>query len=441
MKSDRYDVIVAGAGLAGVCAATAAARAGARTLVVEKEPFAGGISTAGLETSICNYFHSTKQELIVGGYPLELIERMVRRGAVHKHWNRHRGHVVFDVEIGKLCMDEMLEEAGVEILFDTIVFDAFADGDTVTGIRIANRSGLRDIEARCVVDATGDADVAARAGVALRLDDYEHSFLFRLGNVDVDTFVDYFRDNPDQYATGFDIDLTVQEALDFYDDTGILFCHHGCGRHMTLVQEAIARGEYVKDWGSYRLMDVFQLHAMRQNGTMIVNTGFFKLAEPDGAALSDFLREGRKLSHYAAGLLRNTLPGLENSFVLATANASGLRRTRYLDTDYTMTREIYDSAPSYDDRIGRGVLVEKGKLHITDKTFDIPLCCILPPRMDGILIGSGRSASCYPAELLRTMPVTMTVGQGAGTVAAAALSGGVQPRDVDLGRVQEALGL
>jgi hypothetical protein len=236
-----------------------------------------------------------------------------------------------------------------------------------------------------------------------------------------------------------DIDLSLQEAMDFYEDTGILFCHHGCGRHMTLVQEAIRRGEYTKDWGSYRLMDVFQLHAMRQNRTMIVNTGFFKLEEPEAKALSAFLREGRKLAHHAAGFLRNTLPGLENSFVLATANASGLRRTRCLDSSFTLTRELYDSAPSFDDRIGRGVVVQRGKLHITDRMFDIPLRCVLPPRVDAILIGSGRSASCYPAELLRTMPVTMTVGQGAGAVAAVAVDQGVRPREVEPDRVRAEL--
>ena len=74
-----YDVVVAGAGLAGVCAATAAAIAGAKTAIVEAEPFAGGISTAAMEPSICNYFHNTRGERIVGGRPLELIQRMVDR--------------------------------------------------------------------------------------------------------------------------------------------------------------------------------------------------------------------------------------------------------------------------------------------------------------------------------------------------------------------------
>ena len=435
----EYDVIVAGAGLAGVCAASASARAGARTLVVEKEPFAGGVSTAGLETSICNYFINTRHEIVVGGCPLELIERMVKRGAVSRNWNRHRGHVVFDVELGKICMDEMLEDAGAEILFDTLITDAIVEGNNVRGIQTANRSGLQERRASCIVDATGDADVAARAGVSLRIADYEHSFLFRLGNVDVDKFVAYFRDNPDEYATGIDIDLSFEEAIAFYEDTGILFCHHGCGRRLTPVCDAVQKGEYPLQWGSYRNMNIFQLHAIRENSTMIVNTGFFDLSEPGGNALSDFLREGRKLSHYVADFLRRSLPGLENSFVLATANASGLRRTRYLDAGFTFTREMYDSGAVYPDRVGRGVVVQKGKLHITDTTFDIPLRCLMPPVMDGIIIGSGRSASSEPAEILRTMPVTMSVGQGAGAAAAVAANERTRIRDVDTSLVRKEL--
>jgi hypothetical protein len=110
-----------------------------------------------------------------------------------------------------------------------------------------------------------------------------------------------------------------------------------------------------------------------------------------------------------------------------------------LKTDYVMTREIYDGAPVYEDRIGRGVVIGKKELRISDQTFDVPLRSVLPPEFDGLLIGSGRSASCKPAELLRTMPVTMIVGQGAGTVAAVAVDQGVDPREVEMGRVHREL--
>ena len=157
----EVDVVVAGGGLAGVCAAAAAARAGARTLLVERNVFAGGNATAGLERSVCNYFHDTKHELVVGGCPLEFIERLVALGAASKNWSGNRGHIVFDVELGKLALDQMLEDAEVDVLYDTLAADAIVEGDRLRGIIVQNRSGRQAILAGCVVDATGDADVAA----------------------------------------------------------------------------------------------------------------------------------------------------------------------------------------------------------------------------------------------------------------------------------------
>ncbi len=441
MKQE-YDVIVAGAGLAGVCAAVAAARAGARTAVVERQPFAGGISTASMEPSICNFFHNTKQERIVGGCPLELVERMVQRGAVSGNWSRHRGHIVFDVELGKLVMDEMLEEAGVDILFGALVVGTIAEGEVLRGLRLASCSGLETMFARCTVDATGDADVAAYAGAALNVGPghaVPHSFLFRLGNVDVDELVRFLKDNPSEYVGGSDIDLSFEEAMRFYDDTGTFLFHHHAAERMATVQEAIKRGEYSKEWGPFRIMDAFQMHAIRHNRTMVINTGYFDMPEPDAATVSYFLRHGRKLAHYVGAFLKKHLPGLSDSFVVSTANFPGLRRTRWLEADFTLTRQLYEAAPQYDDRIGRGVVVKQHPLYVTDKTFDIPRRCLLPQGIENLIIGSGRSASCVPAELLRTMPVTMIVGQGAGVVAAIAAGQGVGPGQADMGRVQEEL--
>ena len=438
MGSD-YDVIVAGAGLAGVCAAAAAARAGANTLVIEKEAFAGGVSTAGIETSICNYFHNAKRDQVVAGIPAELIGRMVERGGVSGNWYKHRGHVVFDVEIGKLCMDEIMEEAGADILYGTLITDALTRGNTVRGVAAANRSGLREYTAGCVVDATGDADVAVRAGIPLHTAPNEHSILFRIGNVDTDAMMDYFRANPDQYITGFDISMTFDEFISFYEDTGIAFFNHGCGRKMKIIQDAVARGDIPEPYGPFKRMYAFQMHAMRSNSTMIINTGFFKMKEPDGREISDILRRGRKLAHLVAEFMRRDFPGCGNSFVIATSSAPGLRRTRYLKTDYTMTREIYDQGPVYGDRIGRGVVVEKSELRVTDRTFDIPLRSVVPPEYEGLIMGSGRSASCVPAELFRTMPVTMNLGQGAGTAAAVAAGTGTSLHALDMSAVHREL--
>ncbi|MEW6358404.1 MAG: FAD-dependent oxidoreductase [Planctomycetota bacterium] len=441
-KHMKPDVIVVGGGLAGVAAATAAAKAGAAVLLVERQPFAGGVSTASMEPCLCNFFHNTRQELVVRGRPLELVERMVKLGAAHKNWDKHRGHIVFDVELGKVAMDDMLEEAGVEILYDTLVTGAIMEGNKVTGLRIANRSGEQAVRAGCVVDATGDADVAHYAGAPLHVgpgQSMPHSFVFRLGNVDLDTLAKYIKDNPSEYVPTGDLGLTLDEALDFYEDTGVLYFMHFGAKKMQAIQQPVQRGEYPVEWEGFKNMDAFQMHGIRWNNTLVINTGWFMLHEPDGAAMSDYLRRGRKMAHYVAAFLKDHLPGCKKSFVCATANALGIRRTRWLKNDFVLTREIYDSAPTFPDAVGRGVHVEMGTLHLTDRTFDIPLRCLMPQNVDGLIIGSGRSTSSAPAELLRTMPVTMIVGQGAGVAAAVSVKDGVAPRRVDISHVRREL--
>ncbi|MBS3763442.1 MAG: FAD-dependent oxidoreductase [Planctomycetes bacterium] len=437
--ADDYEVIVVGGGLAGVCAAVSASKPGARTLLIEKAPYAGGIATASLEPSICNYFKNKSGEFVLQGAPYELVERLADKGAASPKWDQHRGHVIFDVELGKLAMDEMLEDAGVDILYDSLVVGADVDENRITHVKVANRSGLQAYRGRCYVDATGDDDVANYAGVPLRMNGNPHSILFRLGNVDIDRFVDYMREHPEEHFSDSDIGLGYEEALRMYDETGRYQWHHFAAKKMRLVQDPIERGEYSEKWGRFYHMDAFQVHAIRQNGTLVVNTGFFDLRGPEGPAISDLLREGRKLAEHVADFARRTFPGCEESFILATADAPGLRRTRWLDADYTMTWEEYESAPSYPDAVGRGVVMSQRPMHPTNKTFDIPLRCLLPPTIENLVIGSGRGASCEPAELLRVMSVTMAVGQGAGVAAATAAGGNGMIGEVDIESVQTEL--
>jgi len=435
---DEYDVVVCGGGLAGVCAATAAARTGADTLLVEKAPYAGGIATASLEPSICNYFKNRKGEFVLQGLPYELVERLAEKDANPK-WHEHRGHIIFDIELGKLAMDEMLEDAGADILYDSVVVGVDAEDGRASAVHVANRSGVSKYRADCIVDATGDCDVAHYAGVPLRRAGMPHSFLFRLGNVDVDRMVNFMRRHPEEHFASSDIGQSHEEALRMYDETGRYLWHHFAAKRMRLVQDPIERGGYSEKWGRFYHMDAFQMHAIRSSNTLIINTGFFDLDEPNGVAISDLLREGRKLAHHVAAFVQRQFPGCENSFVLATADAPGLRRTRWLDCEYTMTRDEYETGPQFDDAVGRGVVMTQRPMHPTDKTFDIPLRCLLPKTIDNLIIGSGRGASCDPAELLRVMPITMAVGQAAGTAAAVSVKTGVFPREVSIADVQEEL--
>ena len=426
----QYDVVVAGGGLAGVAAACAAARTGAHTALIEAQAFAGGVATATMEATMSNLFHNAAGEQVVGGRPFELVEKLVALGATTPTWPRQRFHITFDIELAKRAMDMMLEEAGVDVYYGTIATDALMSENRVTGVVISNRSGNQKLLAGCVVDATGDADVAHYAGVPLQTAGRSNSFMFRLGNVDFDRMVAFFRDNPDEYGIG----RSVENMLEFYEAGYFILEHYGKKLQKT-VGEAIRRGEYSKNWGPFRDMHAFKMSGIRAEKTLNVNTGMVAVTGVDGKELSDLLRQGRAMAHHVAGFLRKNLPGCEKSFVVHTSTMLGLRHTRWLRGDFTLTEKSYGTP--FEDAVGRGVASRKW--HKDREYFDIPLRCMLPPATDGLILGSGRSTSSTPAELLRIQPVTMLVGQGAGVCAAVAAREGVRVRDVDIPAVQAAL--
>jgi len=181
------------------------------------------------------------------------------------------------------------------------------------------------------------------------------------------------------------------------------------------------------------------MHGIRRSRTLVVNTGYFDMAKPDGEAISSYLVWGRKLAHHVGAFLKTTLPGCGDSFVCATASDLGIRRTRWLDGEFTLTRQMQDDASEFDDAIGRGVVMTPKVLRITDKTYDVPLRALLPRRPRGLVIGSGRSTSSTPAETLRTMPLTMVVGQGAGVAAALAAKADGDIHSVPIDAIQAEL--
>ncbi|MDH7571783.1 MAG: FAD-dependent oxidoreductase, partial [Armatimonadota bacterium] len=198
---DEVDVLVAGGGLGGVSAAVAAARAGARTLLVERNGFVGGVATAGMCCSVHNCFYTPSHELVVRGNALEFVDALARAEGPRSAWHHHKGHIIYDVERGKLVLLELLENAGVAFLCDALVVGVVMEGRVLRGVVVESKSGREAILSKVVVDATGDADVAALAGAPVRVTGAEwrapHSYCFRVGNVDVDRFVGYFAAHPD----------------------------------------------------------------------------------------------------------------------------------------------------------------------------------------------------------------------------------------------------
>jgi hypothetical protein len=447
------DVLVAGGGLAGVSAAVGAARAGARTLLLERNGFPGGVATAGMCCSVFNCFYTPSHELVVRGNSRDFVDELARAGGAGGHWHEHRGHIVYDVERGKLALTELLERAGAGYLFDALVVDVIQEGDALQGAVIESKSGREAIRARVVVDATGDADVAHRAGAPLRhtseLGWARHSYVFRIGNVDVDRFAQYFADHPEQYADYMDVDWTVDDALRQYRETGTFLFPHGGGIQMDLIKQGLASGEYPTAIGVHDDLAALQMHALRNPGVVHVITGFCELPDLDVGRITRAMADGRRLAFAVTDYFRRYVPGFERAYVTATADDLGIRASRWLDGEFVFTSAMKSEPTRFEDAVGRGVVEHDyvknlapgawGCQTFLDATFDLPYRCLLPRRVEGLLMGSGRSVSAENPFLLRCMALTMVVGQGAGVAAAVSARKGTPPRSVDVSRVQEEL--
>ena len=207
MGSREFDVAVVGGGTAGAIAAVAAARRGARTCLVDAAGHLGGTCLA---LANITPFHNSRGDPVVQGLAQELVERMAARGGTREkpHLPNFAGiggsFTPVDPDVMKLALFDLAEEAGVELRLHTVMVDALTEGRAVTGVRVHNKSGLQSLYAKVVIDATGDADVAQRAGAAYVQDTPETALnatlLFRLAGVDTDAFIADARAAPHKFV-------------------------------------------------------------------------------------------------------------------------------------------------------------------------------------------------------------------------------------------------
>jgi len=153
---DNADVLVAGGGVAGCAAAVSAARAGARTILLERNGCLGGVATATYMSNIGNLMVTADSSRVVLGFAADLIGRMIEQGGASRHWaHADVPGCVIDTERMKLVLIQMLEEAGVETLSHTMATQPVVDDGSVRGVFIESKSGRQAILAKAVVDATG----------------------------------------------------------------------------------------------------------------------------------------------------------------------------------------------------------------------------------------------------------------------------------------------
>lgn len=451
---DSYDVVVAGGGTAGAIAGIAAARAGARTLIVERFGHLGGVLSLGMallgSADGQGYW-------ALGGAGRELVDRLVEQGgATAVTVDPQFGSVLGqDPELLKVELLEMVVESGAELLFHTTVVDAMVEHGRVTGLLVANKAGLEVIPTRAVVDCTADADVVASAGGAFHFGrdgdqlTQPASRIFRVGGVDLDRVWDYLAEHPE--------DRSAPEGWTG-EDYAIEFLRTTPGATMegfaSLIRKARAAGEYHVP--RYRL----GMNTMPGRSEVTINISRVHGVDgtdPDAVSRAEVETQRQMLE--IIRFLRKYVPGFERAHIVAAPYQLGVRETRHIRGAYALTREDVMDGRSFDDEIGRGaypldihdvrpeasVLGRKvGGGGVTlwrvMRSYGIPARCLVPEGLDNVSVG-GRciSATHEAAGSIRGQAVCMVTGQGAGVMAALAARRRAGLRELDTAEVRAVL--
>ncbi|MCD6288921.1 MAG: FAD-dependent oxidoreductase [Anaerolineae bacterium] len=440
----EVDVLVAGAGVAGVAAAVAAARVGAKTMLVERMGFLGGVAAAALMTSTTNFMFTGDGRQVVKGIAEEVLDKLAERGATSPDWRtRALPQFPFDQEAFRVVLIEMIQDAGVETLVETWISDVIKEGNVLKGVVIESKSGRQAILSKVCVDATGDADLAARAGAPCRDTPPDSgSLLFQMRNVDLDKTVAYFEEHPEEWQQYCDRVTPLEDFIANWRERGIFHLPHGGGRNMRLVQDAIARGEYIREKGLCKDLDVFGMFAYRESGAVLINSCNFRIDHLDIRTHSQAELEARRLVPLTAEFLRTHMPGFENAIVSETAPMVGVRYTRWIDAGFDLTAQHVSEGARFDDVIGVETAFAdhpKGGVLHPPRTHDIPYRIMLPQNVENLIVASGKSVSTNPRGLIRGQVSCYVLGQAGGVAAAVAARNGTTARDVNIREVQREL--
>jgi len=437
LTNAEYDVAVLGGGPAGITAAISAARNGARTIIVERYGFLGGMSTAAMVYPWMT-FHSAAGEQVIRGIAQEIVERLMARGASAGHLRDTIGFVhtltPYHPEVYKVLACEMLEEAGVEILLHSSAIDVRMDGDRISGIVLYNKSGISQLEAKVYVDATGDGDIAYMAGVPWEKGNDEHkvqpmTMKFRMKGVELDEVKRYMRHNPAEFY-----EKSLIDELELIPLTGVMG-FYSKWRHADL---PIQRDGLLFFCGPHE--DEVLVNVSRVSG----------LDPTDVADLTKAEIEGRKQVLMLERFFRDHIPGFGNACVTAVGTQIGVRETRRIMGHYVLNGTDVLDGRRFDDVIARsGYPIDihnpEGK-GVTANfireggAYDIPYRSIVPLGCANLVLAGRCISTTHEAQATtRLTPSCMAIGQAAGAAAAIAASYHCKVADVPVPELQKRL--
>jgi 2-polyprenyl-6-methoxyphenol hydroxylase-like FAD-dependent oxidoreductase len=435
----RYecDVLVAGGGTAGIVAALAAARNGAKTILIDRNGFLGGsmLNGAGPLHSFFNLykaFPGAKKVQVVRGIPQEIVDRMVAAGGSPGHLEQEKGGsydsviTIIDWEIFKGVAFDMMEEAGVRVLLHVMAVETVREGDRVKGVVIEGKSGREAILAKTVIDTTGDGDVAAKSGAKF-IKQHETTKVgmpFGMTNVDMPRLVKFLeeKDMVNQIIRtdkGSSVDDIIRLGFEL--------------KKIPLFKE------YMDQFGIWGPLGV----ALHENNYNYINgTSISNVDATNTEALSKAEIGLRKQVMTLSRMLKEHIPGFEKAYLSWTPVCVGVRYTRVIDCEHDMSLEEIVNCARFDDEVMLyGFHDCAPRIMIKDAGYyGIPYRAFLPKGVEGLLVAGRLITSTWDAHMSTRNTVScMAQGQAVGTAAALSAKAGTVPRGLDIGLLRRTL--
>lgn len=396
-----FELLVCGGGVAGVAAAISAARVGAKVMLIEKYGFLGGLCTGSLVLTV---------PPLDNGINIELAERLKKRGAYVPCLNSgpevaHLYMYGIDPEIAKYEFIKWLQEEDVKILLHSYITDLVLEGNLIKGVIIQSKLGRQAILTRLVIDATGDADIAALAGAPFRETKKPMTMMFNMVGVNVNKVMENF-------GNWSGIKKMVKEGI----EKGELDFALG------ILPEFGSPGVYAEDLPGEGQINVWSGNLLGLNGL-----------DPQDLTKAEIVT--REHVHRLANFLRRKVPGFEKSRIELTSTQVGVRATRNIIGGASPTLEEATSKKFSDT-----VVKAFNKPNWPLSELRLPYGCLVPQKVVNLLV-AGR---CISAEeqamgLLRLIPICLLTGQAAGVAAALSLKQEVTPGKLDVSWLQKNL--
>ena len=428
------EVLVVGSGPGGLAAALASARTGVRTTLLERYGcFGGNITQVGVE-GFAWYRH--EQTVDSEGIGIEFEERAKAMGAAVPE-PQSVSHAL-DAEMFKYVADVLVQEAGIEPMLHRTFVAPIVENRVLRGVITESKAGREAILAQRIVDATGDADVAARAGARVRKTPYEEmmsaSVMFSMTGVNKQRFIEAVKADPQTYRDWVGNGEWNIETSGKEDDLFSPFLRKPFKQAVQAGVIPASLATLAGTWGA----------VSDQGDLTYLNLVFLAADGTDPKDLTRGEMEGRRQAIHAVEALRHFMPGCENAKLRNFGMTLGIRDTRKIDALYNMTAHDVREQGRFDDSVGifpefidgYGLLI----LPTTGRYFHVPYRALVPQGVDHLIV-AGRciGGDKVSHAAVRNMMCCAVSGQGAGTAAALAVKHGRSFRDLDVATVQAEL--